>query len=663
MSEPPLPVDTVGQADPLQPIQQILQRLYDGLQLALRGVGEMSGMMTTSRERLLQEGNSWPQAHGLTLLVIAAGGLAAALVLYALGALVHRRLARDDTLGRLGRSLRQLAVDLVGMAAFATTAHLVLFRITEQGSYMQGWIRAMLFAAITALAYAILGRLLFAPRDPRARLVDIARPGWHWTMLTLYGAIGGVVAQSVRLAYANGADPLAIEGWFFVGTTILTVQKLWWFIGGARDMRVAFAGPAPGTLRRVAAALLPAFYIVSAIFIWLAGGLATGTPQSRAWVFAAGATQIIALALPILALGTYGLIDSAIDRRNALAPRPPLEKAIQHGLQALLTGGVWLAGSYVALKLWQPILSDNAGMTALRMIAIGERVMLAIVLAFAFWSFLRTFFEGVVPAKRPLLPGAEDTDAAPVVASRLSTVLPLVRNFAFAGTLALLSLIVLSSLGVDIGPLIAGFGILGLAFSFGSQTLVKDIVSGMFFIADDAFRVGEYVDTGKLKGTVEHISIRSLQLRHQNGPLHTIPFGQIQSITNYSRDWSTIKFELRFDRDADPERIRKTIKKVGLELMEDGEVGKEFLVPLKMQGIQDITDNSLVIRLKFTAKPGNPSLIQREAMKRLLAAFKVAGIALSSNAVTVRGGAEHGPLAAAAASVGVAKETVAPAAG
>ncbi|MBR7540403.1 mechanosensitive ion channel family protein, partial [Mycobacterium tuberculosis] len=76
-------------------------------------------------------------------------------------------------------------------------------------------------------------------------------------------------------------------------------------------------------------------------------------------------------------------------------------------------------------------------------------------------------------------------------------------------------------------------------------------------------RTGEYIDTGKLKGTVERITLRSLQRRHQNGPVHTIPFGQIQSVTNYSRDWSTIKFELRFDRDTDPEKIRKTVKKVG----------------------------------------------------------------------------------------------------
>ncbi len=138
-------------------------------------------------------------------------------------------------------------------------------------------------------------------------------------------------------------------------------------------------------------------------------------------------------------------------------------------------------------------------------------------------------------------------------------------------------------------------------------------------------------------------------MRHHNGPIHTIPFGQIDSVTNYSRDWGTIKFELRFERDADAELIRKTAKKVGLAMLEDPEFGPEFLVPLKMQGIQTVTETSMVVRFKFTSRPGNPSILKREGMKRLLSAFKAAGLSLASNAVTVRSGAGTAADAAAAA--------------
>jgi small-conductance mechanosensitive channel len=234
--------------------------------------------------------------------------------------------------------------------------------------------------------------------------------------------------------------------------------------------------------------------------------------------------------------------------------------------------------------------------------------------------------------------------------------MPVVRNLTLGAVLAIAGLVVLSSIGVDVAPLLAGFGVLGLPLSFGSQTLVKDIVSGIFFIADDAFRVGEYIDSGKLKGTVERINLRSIRLRHHNGPVHTIPFGQISSVTNYSRDWGTTKFELRFDRDADAEIIRKTAKKIGLAMLDDPEFADEFLVPLKMQGIQDITETSMVVRFKFTSKPGNPSLLKREGMKKLLVALKAAGVQLASNAVTVREGMGLPAVAAAETMLKATKE-------
>jgi small-conductance mechanosensitive channel len=141
-----------------------------------------------------------------------------------------------------------------------------------------------------------------------------------------------------------------------------------------------------------------------------------------------------------------------------------------------------------------------------------------------------------------------------------------------------------------------------------------------------------------------------VRLRHHNGPIHTIPFGQISSVSNFSRDWGTTKFQLRFERDSDTEVIRKAAKKVGLAMLEDPEFGPQFLIPLKMQGIQDITENSLIVRFKFTCLPGNPSILKREAMKQLIAACKAAGLEFASNAVTVRSNAGGMVEAAAAGS-------------
>ena len=224
------------------------------------------------------------------------------------------------------------------------------------------------------------------------------------------------------------------------------------------------------------------------------------------------------------------------------------------------------------------------------------------------------------------------------------------------------ALTILSSLGISITPFIAGASVFGLAISFGSQTLVHDIVSGVFYLADDAFRVGEYIDCGKAKGTVEGFTLRSIRLRHQNGQIHTIPFGQLGQITNFSRDWSTLKFNLRLARDTDLDKLRKVTKKVGLAMLEDPELKDDFLEPLKLQGVADIADNATVMRFKTTVRPIRPSYVQREAVKRLIAAFKETGIAFASATVAVQaiGGPSMDVAAGAAAAAAAASTSSTP---
>jgi hypothetical protein len=118
-------------------------------------------------------------------------------------------------------------------------------------------------------------------------------------------------------------------------------------------------------------------------------------------------------------------------------------------------------------------------------------------------------------------------------------VLPVLQGALGALIIATAALLALSHLGVNVAPLIAGAGIFGLAIGFGSQALVRDIVAGIFYMFDDAFRLGEYIEAGKHKGTVERIALRSVRLRHQNGQIHTLPYGQLGAVTNYSRDYST----------------------------------------------------------------------------------------------------------------------------
>lgn len=221
-------------------------------------------------------------------------------------------------------------------------------------------------------------------------------------------------------------------------------------------------------------------------------------------------------------------------------------------------------------------------------------------------------------------------------ASRLATLLPLFRNFILIIIIVTIALIMLMEMGVNVSPLFAGAGVVGLAIGFGAQTLVRDIFSGAFFLFDDAFRKGEYIDIGGVKGTVEKISVRSFQLRHHLGPLHTVPFGEIQHLTNYSRDWVIMKLPLRVTYDTDVEKVRKLIKKLGVELLDDPVIGSNFIQPLKSQGVIEMQDSAMIIRVKFMTKPGDQWLVRKKVFQEIRDLFEREGIHFAHREVTVR---------------------------
>ena len=137
-------------------------------------------------------------------------------------------------------------------------------------------------------------------------------------------------------------------------------------------------------------------------------------------------------------------------------------------------------------------------------------------------------------------------------------------------------------------------------------------------------------------GSVEKISVRSFQLRHQNGPLHTIPFGEIKQLTNYSRDWAIMKLKLRLVYGTDIEKVRKLGKNLGKELASDPEIGHLFLDPLKSQGVVEMEDSAMICRVKFMTRPGDQFLARRHVYTRIHELFAREGIQFANRQVTVR---------------------------
>jgi len=337
---------------------------------------------------------------------------------------------------------------------------------------------------------------------------------------------------------------------------------------------------------------------------------------------------VLLLTLTVVGVAVIGQASHNLIARlcacDATDIRMTLRRARLHrALSRLSDAFLWILGAAWLGETWGLDLVDPASGSIERLfVRPALEAAATVVAAWILWTAL----SAVIDEKMPPAAAPGDEDEIPGSASRLDTLLPLVRNTLLIGLAVVAVIVALATLGLDIGPLLAGLGVVGIAIGFGAQSLVRDIISGLFFLMEDAFRVGEYIDTGRLRGTVEGMSLRSVRLRHQNGQVHTIPFGQVQAVTNFSRDWSVIKFNLQVEPTADIETVRKTIKRVGQELLDDPEIGAEFIQPLKMQGIIDVLQTALVVRCKFAATPIRPTYIQRRALQRLIEAFSAAEI-------------------------------------
>src|SRR5271165_1208467 len=316
--------------------------------------------------------------------------------------------------------------------------------------------------------------------------------------------------------------------------------------------------------------------------------------------------------------------------------------SLERGLRALLIIG---AAAVLAWGWGIDIVHLAAGDTGLTRFVHGVLSAVIIVLvADVLWHATKTAIDRKLAEVEDL--GQPNTDEARRRA-RLHTLLPIFRNVLFVVVFVFAGMMSLAAMGVEIGPLIAGAGVLGVAIGFGAQSLVRDVIAGMFYLLDDAFRVGEYIQSGNYKGTVESFSFRSVRLRHQNGPLFTVPFALLGAVQNMSRDWVITKLTVGITYDSDVDRARKLIKQIGLDLTQDPEFAPLILEPLKMQGVDALGDFAVQIRMKMTTLPGQNSMIRRRALAMIKKAFDANGIKFAFPTVQIAGDGD--PSAAAVA--------------
>jgi small-conductance mechanosensitive channel len=359
------------------------------------------------------------------------------------------------------------------------------------------------------------------------------------------------------------------------------------------------------------------------------------------WLFRlAGFWFVFLLGLTLLAVpAVFSIIDRSI--AHLLRPVAGEEQTARHAAsipiaQRALRAIVLIAGALYLHGVAGAQFPDKAASAI--MLKIADTTLNAVV-AFALFDFVWHITRGyidkkIVDFRQEGVPASEQT----IRRHRMGTVLPILRNFIFILIAAIVGLMYLSSIGIAITPLLAGASVFGIAIGFGAQTLVKDVLSGIFYLLDDAFRIGEYIQSGSYMGTVEGFTLRSIRLRHHRGPVFTVPFGSLGAIQNMSRDWALDKIVLGVTYDADIVKAKKLIKQVGQELLANPEFAPHIVETLKMQGVDELGDFAVKIKLKIMTRPGEQAPIRRWALARIKTLFDENGIAFAYPTVKVAEG-------------------------
>ena len=597
--------------------------------------------------------------------------MALAITVGLIAELIFRRLIRNwqESSGAAGgeRNLRQTLIFLAKRLSADIVAVIIFWRVAELIGPQIGWRLApvmlgdpKVFAAIGPYIggvwwwliviprfAAAFVRFLLAPNKPEFRLMVTDQWSAEFLMRHQVGfaLLFGFTVWIIQFNQLNGVAPGESRFGFWLNLALHVYFA--WSVWRAREgltMMARGGDPDISPTEAKAAQIYPWFIVGLCAFMWWVVEIIA---SYKLWELLTGFPHI----LTILIVGYSPFTDTVV-RGLVRHLTPPMqgEGVVAEAAYRSAKRSYVRIGRVVAFVLVLMIIGQIWGIDFANLAEAGVgaqfagrflEILAILAVGYLVWELVSLWINRRLAAERTMA-GFDLSEDEPgggegggVGGSRLSTVLPLLLGVAKAAIVTIFGLIALGNIGIDITPLLAGAGIIGLAVGFGAQKLVADIVSGIFFLIDDAFRTGEYIEVSGTVGTVEKISIRSMQLRHHKGPVHTIPYGEIPQITNYSRDWVIMKLKFTVPFDTDPNKVKKIFKSIGKEMMEVPDFAQDMLQPFKSQGVFDFDDVGMIIRGKFMAKPGKQFTLRKEVYNRVIKAFEANGIDFARREVRV----------------------------
>jgi small-conductance mechanosensitive channel len=339
-----------------------------------------------------------------------------------------------------------------------------------------------------------------------------------------------------------------------------------------------------------------------------------------------------ATVLTLIVVALSRIADAAVRRALSRGFRIPADLARRYpGLEAranrylpvlksILSGGILGLTLLLLMEVWGlgAFAWFGEGQLGSRLVGALISVGLTLFVAVAVWEAANA----AIQRKLDQL----SKDAAAAKSARVRTLLPMLRTVLTGAIGITVVLIILSEIGVNVAPLLAGAGVVGLAIGFGSQTLVRDIITGIFLLAEDAVSVGDVVSLGGLSGVVEQLSIRSIKLRALDGSVHIIPFSAVTTVTNMTRDFSQAVMDVSVAYNEDTDRVSEVLREIGAEMRDDARWGAVIRDDLEIMGVDRLADSGVVIRCRFKTEPMQRWNVQREFFRRMKKRFDELGI-------------------------------------
>jgi small conductance mechanosensitive channel len=503
-----------------------------------------------------------------------------------------------------------------------TTRELLIFALRRVGPWIIAFVAALLFVRAMpdalgrtlgmVVAYAIVAGAVFSAiclimfslfgsghrRIAVRLLIDHAR-----RLLFAVGVCGalGDAAVNYDVAHQLGSNLAALIS---TASNMTAAVLTGYFALAFRRPVAHLIRNRPYEQRHHHKAATDAFDVLAAL--WHVPVLVLATASVVATLGGSGSSEnvlqisVVTALLLVLAFFLSAIVLRMTRPRSARARRrsPYLTRLLRF-FGTLLTLFIWLFFFELAARLWgvslAAVVEKNV---AARGIAHAVTAIVATVfIAWLLWILVDT---AITEALNP--GGPRNKARSPSMRAR--TMLPLVRNVLLVTIMTIAGIVTAANLGINVTPLLAGAGVIGLAIGFGAQSLVTDLITGLFIIIEDTISVGDWIDVdGGHAGTVEHLSIRTVRLRDGQGAIHAIPFSQIKIVKNLSRDFAYAVFEVRMAFSTDVDLITQMIREVGADLMADFRYRREMLGPIEVWGLDRFDPNWMVVKGQIKTRP------------------------------------------------------------